>query len=446
MKNSIYKNEIFLGMHVILAFVLMNVPKAGIYYAMLIVGYGFYRMNLHKNKDNFAICVAGYLVGSEVLLRLVSSSLSYEFGKYGTILFLVVGMRMATYKKPKPKAFVIFILLLLPSLLVINYPTFDLTRQMVSFNISGPLCLGVSAIYFYKRKVTVVQLRKMFLCIICPIVTMLIVISFRSGSLEDIEYTTESNFKTSGGFGPNQVSTIFGLGVLIIAIAYFMNIRLFRVKYLELFLMFAFMLRGLATFSRGGVLAPIVAIVLCVIIMSFTDAGFQSRISKMVYALILIFIVTFLGFNYVNDVSGGLLEMRFKGESMFNKEKSNLFSGRDEIFKEDYDIFLDNVLIGVGPGMAAELREENYGTAVSAHIEYSRLLAEHGLFGLGCILIILLVPVSYFFKLDSTDSKVLLIMCVSFTFVTMGHAAMRTAAPGFVYGMAFLTLIRKPTV
>jgi hypothetical protein len=445
MKNSIYKYEILLGLHVLIAVALIYVPRFGTFYSVAILLYGLYRVNLHKNKDDVAMLVAAYFVGSEVLLRIFSGSLSYEFGKYGTILFLILGLMMSPNRR-KPKIFVVFILLLLPSLLVIDYESFDMARQMVAFNLSGPISLAVAALYFYNKKISVTQLRKLFLCILYPIVTMMIAIYFKTGSLEDAEFTTESNFQTSGGFGPNQVSTIFGLGVTIIAVAYFMNIKLFRVKYIDVILMAAFFVRALATFSRGGVLAPLMAVVVCVVVMSLSDSGFQMRINRMVYALIIVFVVTFFGFNYVNDVSGGLLEMRYKGESMYNKDKDNMYSGREEILKEDLEIFENSMFLGVGPGMANQKRGEISGIETSAHIEYTRLMAEHGFFGIFAILIVLIVPLVHYFKLSSTDSKILLIMCVVFTCVTMGHSAMRTAAPGFMYGVAFLQLIRRPRV
>ncbi|MEZ4692121.1 MAG: O-antigen ligase family protein [Ignavibacteria bacterium] len=211
-----------------------------------------------------------------------------------------------------------------------------------------------------------------------------------------------------------------------------------------MFYFWDFLIRGLATFSRGGMLSPIVAIVLCIVIMTLTDSNFKVRIGKVVYAFLIIGAISLIGFNYVNDASEGLLEMRFRGESMYNKEKSNLFSGRLEIFDADIEIFKDNVLTGVGPGMSAQVRSETQGIEAAAHIEYSRMLAEHGLFGILAMAIMIFFPVKYFFEQKSIDNKILLIMCLGFVFMTLGHAAMRTAAPGFVYGMAFLNIIRKP--
>lgn len=445
MKNSPYRTEIYLFLNIVAALTMLFNSKLSTIYSLVIVAYGLYRIFAKKNTDGAAHIMAAYVIGIEVLFRMNSGGFGYEYGKYAAMLFLVAGFLVGKVKKRTPVPIVIFLLCLLPSVMYVDYPTFDLTRQMVSFNLSGPFILGISCIYFYQRRLNPAQLRKIFLAMLYPITAMSIFLYFRSGSLENMEFTTESNFQASGGFGPNQVSTIFGLGILIIAAAYFLNIRLFRVKYLNLILLLAFLVRGLATFSRGGMLAPMVAIIICLVVMTLTDARFQARINRVVYAFLAIFVIGFLGFNYVNDVSGGLLEMRFKGESQYNKEKSNMFSGREEIFDEDLEIFNAHVLTGVGPGMASEERRLISGVEAAAHIEYSRLMAEHGLFGIAAIFIMVLFPIKTFFQLKSTDDKILLILCVAFVFVTLGHAAMRTAAPGFIYGLAFINIVRPRT-
>jgi len=446
LKNSPYKAEIYLVLNIAVAMIMLFNSKLSTGYSVIIVLVGLYKIMSNKNADGSAHYFAAYVVGIEVLFRMNSGGFGYEYGKYAVMFLLTVGFLVESKNKKLPYIFLFFLLMFLPSIPSADFETFDLTRQMVSFNLSGPFTLGVATIYFYKRRLNPAQLRKLLLAMLYPIAAMSIFVYFKSGSLDELEYTTESNFDASGGFGPNQVSTVFGLGILIIALAYFLNIKLFKLKFINILLLVGFLIRGLATFSRGGMLAPMVAIILCIIIMALTDSSFKVRIGKVVYAFLIIFVLAFLGFNYVNDVSGGLLEMRFKGESMYNAEKSNLLSGRDEIFLADLEVFSDNALTGVGPGMSHQVRSQTLGIDAAAHIEYSRMLAEHGLFGVIAIMILLIFPLQYFFGLKSIDDKILMIMCLGFVFVTLGHAAMRTAASGFVYGLAFLTIIRRPRI
>jgi len=48
-----------------------------------------------------------------------------------------------------------------------------------------------------------------------PIVTTMVYLTLYTPNLREVLTGTSSNFKTSGGFGPNQVSTILGLGMFI---------------------------------------------------------------------------------------------------------------------------------------------------------------------------------------------------------------------------------------
>jgi hypothetical protein len=78
---------------------------------------------------------------------------------------------------------------------------------------------------------------------------------------------------------------------------------------------------------------------------------------------------------------------------------------------------------------------------VAAHIEFTRLLAEHGVFGLLVILILVFAPLKRFSESKSVYDQILLLMGVGFCFVFMTHAATRIAAPMFVYALGFVTIV-----
>ena len=86
-------------------------------------------------------------------------------------------------------------------------------------------------------------------------------------------------------------------------------------------------------------------------------------------------------------------------------------TGRVEIYNIDLAIFSDYLLTGVGPGQATELRETyGYGKIISAHTEFSRMLSEHGLLGLISLLILLGMPIYYFFNPSSVQIKTIKIL------------------------------------
>jgi hypothetical protein len=79
-----------------------------------------------------------------------------------------------------------------------------------------------------------------------------------------------------------------------------------------------------------------------------------------------------------------------------------------------------------------------YSVKVAAHNEFSRMLAEHGLFGVMGILILFLLPIQQYVRSKSSIEKVIIIMSVGFCFVFMTHSATRLAAPCFLYGLTFI--------
>ena len=92
----------------------------------------------------------------------------------------------------------------------------------------------------------------------------------------------------------------------------------------------------------------------------------------------------------------------------------------------------------MGPGQANELREiYGYGKVVSAHTEFSRMLAEHGLLGLISLIVILGLSIYYLFSSEPPNSKVIKILFGTLALLTMFHSAMRIAMPCFAYSLIF---------
>jgi hypothetical protein len=77
------------------------------------------------------------------------------------------------------------------------------------------------------------------------------------------------------------------------------------------------------------------------------------------------------------------------------------------------------------------------GYLVASHDELTRMLAEHGMLGILALLILLFTPIILY--LDNKQH--LYLYCfIAFWFLTINHAAMRTAAPSFVYALALLKI------
>ena len=112
-----------------------------------------------QNKNNEALMAAAYVVGSEVFLRMTHGNPLYEISKYGVMFFIFLGMYFSGFSK-NATPYWIFLLLLVPSVVLTTFVLdFDTDiKNTIAFNISGPVCLGVSSLYTFRRKIPLDQM------------------------------------------------------------------------------------------------------------------------------------------------------------------------------------------------------------------------------------------------------------------------------------------------
>jgi len=100
----------------------------------------------------------------------------------------------------------------------------------------------------------------------------------------------------------------------------------------------------------------------------------------------------------------------------------------------------------VGVGKMRETRFEETGVLSATHNETSRMLSEHGIFGVFGLLVLLITPLMFRTK---NKSNFFLVSFLVFWFFTINHSAMRIAAPAFIYGLCLITIIdakKKPAI
>ena len=103
-------------------------------------------------KNRITPFIIAYFVGMELLIRLSGAILLDQFGKYSIILLILVSLiKTNRIYHIKPKVFVLFIMLMLVSLLFMN-ESYNRNVELVSFYLSGPICLALCVIYFYQMK------------------------------------------------------------------------------------------------------------------------------------------------------------------------------------------------------------------------------------------------------------------------------------------------------
>jgi hypothetical protein len=247
---------------------------------------------------------------------------------------------------------------------------------------------------------------------------------------------TGSNYTTSGGFGPNQVATILGLGMFVFVsrLIYYSNSKvLFIINFI---IAFNITYRGLVTFSRGGMMTGFIMLTILIFITYF-NINSKARI-KMNYVFIAIMTVLIATWLYTSNQTDGLIEKRYANEDASGRAKEDQFTGRGKLAAEEIKTFLDNPIFGVGVGRTAEMRQQRIGVFIATHNEITRMLAEHGSLGILGLMILLATPL--FLYLDNKQN-VYLVCFIVFWILTINHAAMRMAAPAYVYALSLLKVV-----
>ncbi len=428
----------FLGVFV---FVLPFVSKI---LTLSILAFGVYYIIKSKNSNNEALVMSSYIVSVEILLRMTDGILLNEFGKYSILIFMFLGMIYSGFSK-NALLYWLFLLLLIPGIILATL-TLDLDtdiRKAIAFNLAGPVCLGISAIYCYQRKISFDRLLGVITAFSLPLISVAVYLFLYTPSVKAVVTGTQSNFETSGGFGPNQVSTILGFGIFVFFVQFSLNSksRLLQIINAGFVLIFAF--RGIVTFSRGGVYTGIVMILLLILIMYF-QANLKT---KPKIGLIIIFsVLAGLGvWGYSSVQTSGMINKRYANQDGRGREKKSKLSGRETLIASEMQMFFDNPILGVGVGRNKEIREKETGIVSASHNEITRMLAEHGSFGLIDLIILLFTPIVLFLI---NRQNILALSFLVFWLLTINHAAMRLAAPAFVYALSLLKVytVEKPAV
>ena len=88
-------------------------------------------------------------------------------------------------------------------------------------------------------------------------------------------------------------------------------------------------------------------------------------------------------------------------------------------------------------GKGAEVRKAETGVETLSHDEITRMLAEHGSLGIIGLLILFFTPLVLFLE---NKFNMFLLCFVTFWLLSINHAAMRTAAPSFIYSLSLLNV------
>ena len=372
--------------------------------------------------------VCAYIIGAEVLWRMADVPVNWEFGKYSVCVIMVLALvRRGLFSIPfLPAA---YLLLLIPACLLVianYYPEF--AQISISFNMSGPLLLSISCWFFHKTRFRQPEIKRVIVMALIPLLSVAFTTLFLTLANPNIEFTLESNDATSGGFGPNQVSSMLGLGAFL-AVG---MIMLFRNSSKEkIFYGFAatfLAAQSVMTFSRGGIYSAAGAIL---VLFIFQVKDPQTFIKKAIPVIVLALLFAFWIFPLLDQYTGGMLEQRFE---------STETTHRVDIIQSDFQMLAENPVFGVGVGVARGYREKFVDFSSASHTEFSRLIAEHGIFGIAAIFSLLLMIVLNLKRQRPGFGRALAAGLITWSSLFMFNAGMRLAAPSFLWGVSFAAI------
>ena len=391
------------------------------------------------NKNNEALMAAAYMAGGEVFFRMTGAAPIYEAGKYSVIAFILIGLFLSGTSK-KSSAYWFFLLLLIPGIYIASQNVTGESdfRNSVVFNLSGPFCLAISALYCVDRKLSYRQLQVLGWAVFLPILSMAVYLTLYTPDLRAVLTGTGASFEASGGFGPNQVSTVLGLGMFFAVVQLLTNSKTKLLLFVHLFLVALMSYRAIVTFSRGGVWTALLIIgVFIITYFSGTSSKARKRISTY---LVLVMGVAVLTWAYSSFQTNGLIGKRYANQDAAGRVKGDVTTGRVDLLNSELNAFYENPVTGVGVGQIKDYREEATGKVAASHNEVSRMLSEHGILGVVMLGILGLYPLVYRSK---NKRNYLFYSALGFWFLTINHSSMRIAAPAFIYALALLNIVHE---
>jgi hypothetical protein len=235
-----------------------------------------------------------------------------------------------------------------------------------------------------------------------------------------------------------------GLAFFLSLIPFFF-INKYRTKWMSYIAPAAFLILGLLSFSRGGMITAVIGL----LVISFGNIV-SGKLNYLIYLLLFLVISIPVGF-YINGVTDGNLLLRYQGETrgtlVGSKEKTldTYTTGRVSIFLGDWETFKNNWLFGVETGQSQHYREET--ELQQSHVELSRVLSEHGLIGLIAFIILVQNGFHRFKKsAESKQMKYLMFAIWTIGFATTWHGATRTILPFVFMSIPLVTILDKSKI
>ncbi|MFN3648015.1 MAG: O-antigen ligase family protein [Armatimonadota bacterium] len=413
---------LFLVAHAVFGVLLMEMKFLGLVHAAIVVLLGL-RFASRPASTPATVGLLSYLVASEVLWRVSGMVPSWEFAKYAFAAVCGVALlRRRSQTLIGGLALLYFILLIPATSLTLSQLPLGVARREIAFNLSGPLALSMGIMYFSGIRISQIGLQRALFTFAGPVVALLAAAAYHMASFEAITFNSEAMDQASAGFGPNQVSVLLGLGMLSLVVYLLTSRETMRMRIVIGTMAVGMLIQGLLTFARAGTGAAIISLLA---VGLFLARSRRHRISLgLLFAGSLLFVQILIP--VMNEYTGGMLQQRYQEVS---------HSRREIMILADLRVWEEHPLFGSGVGLAKAARSEVYGTYVTSHTEYSRLVAEHGSLGFVSLGILAFLAVYLVFRAPSGLFRAVTVGLVLSAVIYMGTNGMRLAVPAFLLGI-----------
>jgi hypothetical protein len=412
-----------LVLHFLVAMLMRQSSMFTTLHAYLTLVIGFFLLLRAKNQPEQLVYVISYIAGVELLWRGNNANTFYEIGKYSLIVFSTLGIILKERRIFPKKWPLLYLILLVPSIFVL--PNFN--RQYIAFNLAGPVALAVISLFLGTVHLSLPQFKRVLLAILIPSVSLGFLSLFYTITLESIDFTGASLRAASAGIGPNQVSSILGLA-MVCAYAYALIEKQNKpLRVLMVGIAIWMLAQSMLTFSRGGLWTAVGAVVVSAIFL-LRDSRTRTRV--LVASAFLIPTFVYIIFPVIDDFTGNTLSVRLQDPNTTN---------RDVLMQIDWKLFKNNPIFGVGPGQS-EVLHVLYIRSANTHTEYTRLLAEHGSFGVGVLLILAIVTLQRAFGKHPVYAKSFGVLFTVWALLFMAHSATRLVAVSLIFAFPEMTL------
>ena len=372
---------------------------------------------------------AAYLAFCDVLWRMVGGGMFWEGGKYAAALALClhIARRKSFDVAFAPLAYAVVVVasaMMAGMTDVVEVPSW---RKSVSFALSGPalMCLFVLALGACRLELR--HVATLLAAVLGPVAMVSGIVLHATVTASEVTFNMESNFVTSGGFGPNQVSSVLSAGALVCLCLVRSFALTVGARVLTTLLLLLWLGQSVLTFSRSGIYMFGCAAIVCL-----ASPGAMTVLKRRALAIVacVLALGILLALPKLSDYTGGKLEERYRDASL---------AGREVLAAADLNLWKQRPVFGVGAGLSPYMRAEQFGIEAS-HTEYIRVLAETGIVGMILFLALLTRTGWRAWRLGDTDLRASFLAMVSWSILFFAVNGFRIGAPAVFLGFACLRL------